>query len=67
MADDQTATDSDGRSDAATTTSVEGSPAARSRNSPTEREWRGDWQLPVGALGVILVLALVLWLLQRGS
>jgi hypothetical protein len=67
MAEDQAAAASDGTSDMPPpSTSAADSPAAQPGNSRSEREWRGDWQLPVGAVVVILVLVLVLWLLHRG-
>jgi hypothetical protein len=67
MSEDQAPAGSDGTSDTPpTSTSAAGSPTAQPGKSRTEREWRGDWQLAVGALVLILVLGLVLWLLQRG-
>lgn len=67
MTEDQAVAGSDGASDTRpTSTGAAGSPTAQPGNSRTKREWRGDWQLPVGAVAVILVLFLVLLLLQRG-
>jgi hypothetical protein len=67
MTEDRAVAGSDGASDPPpTSTRAAGAPTAQPGIGRTEREWRGDWQLAVGALAVILALGLVLWLLQRG-
>jgi hypothetical protein len=47
-------------------TNVEGAQASQTRNRMSEREWRGDWQITVGIVVVIVVLLNVLFLLTRG-